>query len=451
MWWVCAAPPNRAVSDIYLNFFVVGIVTVNGALSDSCEQMGAYAVSDVCIAINSRAIPPVTLTRLQYAKERGRNTVAITDALLPRSYLFGFFAHRAQRYGVICGFAGSPLSVINDIIVSAGACAQGPADGAFLRLERIWGTIMYMSQSPVTTIGARMKLYSYATGRLSGNANAYAAERISLDDTGRLAGGTDRASACGYPAGCNILQPSLSGKDTADAIAHPRYGSPGARHADGTRLRYLEGSFSDAIVNIPQASPMGTGPRAYRADAEPLSGVLRAVLLFLKNCARIIGCGHRAYRKPSFPSAEGRAFDRLNRGVYTATVWITRLIRRYVWEKYNILTVLNDTGHLNEGKKCSIVSRGPAACLLRYGRTNGHASFYSKRTKSSERSCISPAKAGATSQMQADAKRFCQRRAQPPFLYAPGTPVCRSCHGTEHALGVPTKGERGGSCVPRIR
>lgn len=135
-----SAFPIAQFLTYYLNFIISGVVTVNGALSDSCEQLARICESDVCIAISFPRYSTSTVDALQYAKERGATTVAITDSAASPLIPFADFALTARSD--MASFADSlvaPLSVINAIIVSAGLARKDQLMEHFDRLERIWG------------------------------------------------------------------------------------------------------------------------------------------------------------------------------------------------------------------------------------------------------------------------------------------------------------------------
>ncbi|HOF94555.1 MAG TPA: MurR/RpiR family transcriptional regulator [Clostridia bacterium] len=122
-----------------LNFICTGVILINGAFSDACEQMARISERDVCIAISYPRYSTRTVDALQYAKERGATTIALTDSEASPLAQFADFALTARSD--MASFADSlvaPLSLINAIIVSAGLARKDQLMEHFSKLERIW-------------------------------------------------------------------------------------------------------------------------------------------------------------------------------------------------------------------------------------------------------------------------------------------------------------------------
>ncbi|HWR24245.1 MAG TPA: MurR/RpiR family transcriptional regulator [Feifaniaceae bacterium] len=136
-----SAYPIAQFLTYYLNFILPDVVTVNGALSDACEQMARIDENNVCIAISFPRYSTRTVEALQYAKDRGATTVAITDSAASPLIPYADFGLTARSD--MASFADSlvaPLSLINAIIVSAGLARKDDLMEHFDRLERIWGS-----------------------------------------------------------------------------------------------------------------------------------------------------------------------------------------------------------------------------------------------------------------------------------------------------------------------
>ncbi len=136
-----SAFPIAQFLTYYLNFIFPGVVTVNGALSDACEQMSRICEKDVCIAISFPRYSTRTVDALQFAKERGSNTIAITDSMASPLTPYADFALTARSD--MASFADSlvaPLSLINAIIVAAGLVRKDQLMEHFDKLEQIWGS-----------------------------------------------------------------------------------------------------------------------------------------------------------------------------------------------------------------------------------------------------------------------------------------------------------------------
>lgn len=136
-----SAYPIAKFLTYYLNYICTGSVLMNGALNDACELVASIEQSDTLIAVSFPRYSSRTASAIQYAKERGATTIAITDCAA--SPLSAFADHLLLARSDMASFADSlvaPLSLVNAIIVAAGFHRKEHLMEHFDTLEKLWGS-----------------------------------------------------------------------------------------------------------------------------------------------------------------------------------------------------------------------------------------------------------------------------------------------------------------------
>lgn len=143
-----AASPLAQFLSYYLTFVRDNVMHVNGAISEIQDQLVRITQEDVCVCISFPRYSTRTVRAMQYAKQQGATTVAITDH--PSSPLAQLADYALSARSDMASFADSlvaPLSLINAIIVAAGIKRRGEVTELFNQLESIWGSErVYMTQ-----------------------------------------------------------------------------------------------------------------------------------------------------------------------------------------------------------------------------------------------------------------------------------------------------------------
>jgi len=135
-----SAMPLAQFLAYYLSFVCDMVIPVNGAISDPFEQMARISNQDVCIGISFPRYSSRTVEAMQYAKNCGAITIAITDSM--GSPLAVHADHALTARSDMASFADSlvaPMSLINAIIVAAGHAHREELVEHFSMLENIWG------------------------------------------------------------------------------------------------------------------------------------------------------------------------------------------------------------------------------------------------------------------------------------------------------------------------
>lgn len=136
-----SAMPLAQFLAYYLGFVRDTVVAVTGTVSDAFEQMVRIGKEDVCICISFPRYSSRAVEALEFAKERGAVTIALTDSAA--SPLIPHADHALTARSDMASFADSlvaPLSLINAIIVAAGLHRKDELMERFSQLESIWGS-----------------------------------------------------------------------------------------------------------------------------------------------------------------------------------------------------------------------------------------------------------------------------------------------------------------------
>ncbi|MDL2236033.1 MurR/RpiR family transcriptional regulator [Christensenellaceae bacterium OttesenSCG-928-L17] len=134
-----SAYPIAQFLSYYLGFISTGVVAVNNALHDACEVIANIQPGDACIAISFPRYSARTAEAIRYARQRGANTIAMTDS--HASPLAAHADHLLLARSDMASFADSlvaPLSLANAIIVAAGQSRREYLLEQFDRLEQMW-------------------------------------------------------------------------------------------------------------------------------------------------------------------------------------------------------------------------------------------------------------------------------------------------------------------------
>lgn len=134
-----SAYPIARFLAYYLGQVCNAVVTVNDALHDAIELVTKIGAGDVCIAISFPRYSSRTAQAIQYAKERGAGTIALTDCenspLAP--YADCLLLARSDMASFVDSLV-APLSLVNAIIISTGLSRKEHVLEHFDRLERLW-------------------------------------------------------------------------------------------------------------------------------------------------------------------------------------------------------------------------------------------------------------------------------------------------------------------------
>ncbi len=114
-------------------------VVQTASISDVFEQILRIGEGDLLIALSFPRYSRRTLQAVQYAIERGADTIAITDTA--DAPIAKISKHRLLAASDIASFVDSlvaPLSLINALIVAVGMRKREEITRAFTQLEKIW-------------------------------------------------------------------------------------------------------------------------------------------------------------------------------------------------------------------------------------------------------------------------------------------------------------------------
>lgn len=136
-----SAYPIAQFLKYYLTYVCEGAVAINDALHDTTDLVAQLETGDVCVAISFPRYSTRTAQAMQFAKECGAVTIAITDC--NASPLAAYADYLLTARSDMASFADSlvaPLSLINAIVVAAGMHRKEALIEQFDKMERLWGS-----------------------------------------------------------------------------------------------------------------------------------------------------------------------------------------------------------------------------------------------------------------------------------------------------------------------
>ena len=135
-----AASPLAQFLFYNLAFVRDQVTHVSGAVSEIQDQLVRMDETDLCICISFPRYSTRTVRAMQFAKQQGAVTVAITDHLSsPLAQLADYALPARSDMASFADSLVAPLSLINAIIVAAGIKRRSEVSELFTKLENIWG------------------------------------------------------------------------------------------------------------------------------------------------------------------------------------------------------------------------------------------------------------------------------------------------------------------------
>lgn len=134
-----SAAPLAQFMGYYLNFIFSNVHIVTSGVNDIFEQLIHIRQGDVLIGISFPRYASRAIDAMRFTKERGAETVALTDSLL--SPLAAYADHTLLARSDMASFVDSlvaPLSLINALIVAVGLVKKAEISTEFHELEKIW-------------------------------------------------------------------------------------------------------------------------------------------------------------------------------------------------------------------------------------------------------------------------------------------------------------------------
>jgi len=135
-----SAAPLAQFMGYYLSFIFDKVRVVTSGVNDILEQLIHIQPQDLLIGISFPRYARRTVEAMMFAKNKGAETVAITDSLL--SPLTPYADHILLARSDMASFVDSlvaPLSLINALIVAVGIRKKADISSEFQELEKIWG------------------------------------------------------------------------------------------------------------------------------------------------------------------------------------------------------------------------------------------------------------------------------------------------------------------------
>lgn len=134
-----SAAPLAQFMGYYLNFIFNNVHIVTSGVNDIFEQLIHIRPGDMLIGISFPRYASRAIDAMRFTKERGAETVALTDSLL--SPLAAYADHTLLARSDMASFVDSlvaPLSLINALIVAVGLVKKAEISTEFHELEKIW-------------------------------------------------------------------------------------------------------------------------------------------------------------------------------------------------------------------------------------------------------------------------------------------------------------------------
>jgi DNA-binding MurR/RpiR family transcriptional regulator len=134
-----SAAPLAQFMGYYLSFIFDKVRIVTSGINDILEQLIHVQPQDLLIGISFPRYARRTVEAMAFAKNKGAETVAITDSLL--SPLTTYADHILLARSDMASFVDSlvaPLSLINALIVAVGIRKKADISLDFRELEKIW-------------------------------------------------------------------------------------------------------------------------------------------------------------------------------------------------------------------------------------------------------------------------------------------------------------------------
>ncbi len=134
-----SAAPLAQFMGYYLSFIFDNVRIVTSGVNDILEQLVHIDSNDLLIGISFPRYARRTIEAMAFSKDKGAETVAITDTLL--SPLTSYADHTLLARSDMASFVDSlvaPLSLINALIVAVGIKKKTDISEDFIELEKIW-------------------------------------------------------------------------------------------------------------------------------------------------------------------------------------------------------------------------------------------------------------------------------------------------------------------------
>jgi DNA-binding MurR/RpiR family transcriptional regulator len=134
-----SAAPLAQFMGYYLNFIFDNVKIVTSGVNDIFEQLIHIGSGDLLIGISFPRYASRAIEAIKFSKERGAETVALTDSMLSPLTAYADYALLARSD--MASFVDSlvaPLSLINALIVAIGIVKKMEISPGFHELEDIW-------------------------------------------------------------------------------------------------------------------------------------------------------------------------------------------------------------------------------------------------------------------------------------------------------------------------
>lgn len=124
---------------IALEFLQKNVWVIQPGIGDMWDRLLGLKKGDVVIGISFPRYTKQTVEVLRFAKERGNNTLAITDSLISplAQYADHVLTARYQMDSFVESFT-APLSLINAIVTTLGIFSQNTTMKSLKELEEVW-------------------------------------------------------------------------------------------------------------------------------------------------------------------------------------------------------------------------------------------------------------------------------------------------------------------------
>ncbi|MBS3920515.1 MAG: MurR/RpiR family transcriptional regulator [Deltaproteobacteria bacterium] len=124
---------------ISLEFLQKNVWVIQLGIGDMWDRLLGLGKGDLVIGISFPRYTKQTVEVLRFAKERGNNTLAITDSLISplTQYADHVLTARYQMDSFVESFT-APLSLINAIVTALGVCSKKSTMKSLKGLEEIW-------------------------------------------------------------------------------------------------------------------------------------------------------------------------------------------------------------------------------------------------------------------------------------------------------------------------
>ena len=134
-----SAAPLAQFMGYYLNFILDNIRVVTSGVNDVFEQLIHIGEDDLLIGISFPRYASRAIEAIKFSKERGADTVALTDSTLSplNAYADDSLLARSDMASFVDSLV-APLSLINALIVAIGVAKKAEISNDFHELEDIW-------------------------------------------------------------------------------------------------------------------------------------------------------------------------------------------------------------------------------------------------------------------------------------------------------------------------